>query len=50
LRTTFVKPIGQIFIGTAFGAMYAGALAASLAYFSSSLWALWAFLKPYVGG
>lgn len=43
LRVTFVKPLGQIFIGAALGAMYAGALAASLAVFSHSLWRLWTF-------
>ena len=43
LRAAFIKPLGQIFIGTALGAMYAGALAASLAVFSHSLWNLWAF-------
>lgn len=32
-----VAPIGQLFIGTAFGALYAGALVASLAFFAGSL-------------
>lgn len=32
-----IAPIGQIFIGTAFGTLYAGALVASLAFFAGSL-------------
>jgi hypothetical protein len=39
-RPAFAKPIavvGQVFIGTAFGVMYAGALAASLAFFAQSV-------------
>lgn len=33
----FIAPFGQIFIGTAFGTLYAGALVASLAFFAGSL-------------
>ncbi len=32
-----IAPIGQLFIGAAFGALYAGALVASLAFFAGSL-------------
>jgi hypothetical protein len=32
-----VAPVGQVFIGAAFGALYAGALVASLAFFAGSL-------------
>lgn len=32
-----IAPIGQIFIGVAFGTLYAGALVASLAFFAGSL-------------
>lgn len=51
-RPALVKPvafIGQIFIGTAFGAMYAGALAASLAFFSQSVADLWAVAALFLG-
>jgi len=51
-RPAFAKPIavvGQIFIGTAFGVMYAGALAASLAFFAQSVMELAKFLQPYLG-
>ncbi len=51
-RPAFAKPVavvGQIFIGTAFGVMYAGALAASLAFFAQSAMALAKFLQPYLG-
>ena len=51
-RPALVKPIavvGQVFIGTAFGVMYAGALAASLAFFAQSVLAVAQFLQPYLG-
>lgn len=51
-RPAFAKPIavvGQFFIGTAFGVMYAGALAASLAFFAQSVMTLAKFLQPYLG-
>jgi hypothetical protein len=49
-RPAFAKPIavaGQIFIGTAFGVMYAGALAASIAFFAQSVAALTQFLQRF---
>jgi amino acid transporter len=48
-----VRPVafvGQIFIGAAFGVMYAGALAASLAYFAQGLNDLMRLPIPGVGG
>ena len=48
-----VKPVarvGQVFIGTALGVLYAGVLAASLAYLAERLGALWEFVRPFVGG
>ena len=46
-RPAWLRPVaglGQIFIGMAFGVMYAGALAASLAVFAERAGALWAFV------
>jgi hypothetical protein len=43
-RPAVLKPVafvGQLFIGTAFGVLYAGALAASLAVFSERVTAVW---------
>jgi hypothetical protein len=51
-RPAIAKPIavvGQVFIGTAFGVMYAGALAASLAFFAQSVMTVAHFLQPYLG-
>ena len=55
-RTLLGKPVaavGQVFIGTAFGALYAGAVAASLAFFIQNLSTLWQFagpfIKPFIG-
>lgn len=48
-RPLLVRPVaalGQIFIGIAFGVMYAGALAASIAVFAERAGALWAFAAP----
>jgi len=45
-----VALVGQVFIGIAFGVMYAGALVASLAFFADRVAALWAILEPFVGG
>jgi hypothetical protein len=45
-RPWLVRPVaavGQVFIGIAFGVMYAGALAASIAIFAERAGALWAF-------
>ncbi|MBI4769090.1 MAG: hypothetical protein HY784_01410 [Chloroflexi bacterium] len=52
-RPAVAKPIailGQVFIGAAFGVMYAGALAASLAFFAQSLDTMWKFIEPFLGG
>lgn len=52
-RPTLLKPVafvGQIFIGAAFGLMYAGALLASLALFTRSVTDLWGFASLFVGG
>ncbi len=46
-RPALIRPlaaVGQIFIGIAFGVMYAGALAASIAIFAERAGALWAFV------
>ena len=46
-RPALIRPIaavGQIFIGIAFGVMYAGALAASIAIFAERASALWGFV------
>jgi len=46
-RPALVKPVaavGQLFIGAAFGMMYAGALAASLAIFAARIGAMWNFV------
>jgi len=51
-RSVFVKPvalIGQIFIGITFGVMYAGALAASLAFFAERVSALWMTIQLFIG-
>lgn len=45
-RPGFIRPVaaaGQVFIGIAFGVMYAGALAASIAIFAERASALWSF-------
>jgi hypothetical protein len=47
VRPVLVRPVaavGQIFIGIAFGVMYAGALAASIAVFAERASAVWAFV------
>ncbi len=47
-RPALLKPValvGQVFIGTAFGVLYAGALAASLAVFSERVTAVWGFFQ-----
>ena len=52
-RPAIVKPVavvGQVFIGTAFGVMYAGALVASLAYFAERMESLWGFVQKLLGG
>jgi hypothetical protein len=52
-RPLLVKPIavaGQVFIGAAFGVMYAGALAASLAFFAERVSAMWALIQSFMGG
>jgi hypothetical protein len=46
-RPAFIKPVaavGQLFIGAAFGMMYAGALAASVAIFAARIGAMWNFV------
>jgi hypothetical protein len=46
-RPGFIRPVaavGQVFIGIAFGVMYAGALAASIAIFAERASALWGFV------
>ncbi len=46
-RPALVKPVaavGQVFIGIAFGVMYAGALAGSIAIFAERAGALWRFV------
>jgi hypothetical protein len=46
-RPALVRPVaavGQVFIGIAFGVMYAGALAASIAIFAERTSALWGFV------
>ncbi len=51
-RPALARPValvGQVFIGTAFGVMYAGALAASLAFFAQSVMSIAEFLTPYLG-
>jgi len=45
-----VALVGQVFIGVAFGVMYAGALVASLAFFADRLVAMWSILEPFLGG
>jgi hypothetical protein len=47
-RPALLKPValaGQVFLGTAFGVLYAGALAASLAVFSDRVSAVWGFFQ-----
>ncbi len=47
-RPALVKPVaavGQVFIGAAFGMMYAGALAASVAIFAARLGETWGFVS-----
>ena len=47
-RPALIQPIaavGQLFIGAAFGMMYAGALAASVAIFAARLGAMWSFVS-----
>ena len=51
-RPALVKPVaavGQVFIGAAFGMMYAGALAASLAIFAARLAETWGFVSKLIG-
>ncbi len=46
-RPALVRPVaavGQVFIGVAFGVMYAGAVAASIAIFAERASALWSFM------
>jgi hypothetical protein len=40
--------VGQAFIGVAFGVMYAGALAASVAVFAERSSAVWSFVTTLV--
>ena len=50
-RPALIKPVaavGQAFIGVAFGVMYAGALAASVAIFAERSSAMWAFVTTLV--
>jgi hypothetical protein len=52
-RPAIVKPVavvGQVFIGTAFGVMYAGMLVAGLAYFAERAQSLWGFVQSFLGG
>jgi hypothetical protein len=52
-RPLLARPVafvGQVFIGAAFGVMYAGALAASLAYFAQGLNDLMRLPIPGIGG
>jgi hypothetical protein len=52
-QPVLVKPlarVGQVFIGTALGVLYAGVLVASLAYLAERLGVLWEFIRPFVGG
>lgn len=52
-RHPLAKPVarvGEIFIGAAFGAMYAGALVASLALFTDRVAALWKVIELFIGG
>jgi hypothetical protein len=47
-RPTLVKPVaavGQVFIGAAFGMLYAGALAASVAIFAARIGETWGFVS-----
>jgi hypothetical protein len=51
-RPALIKPvaaIGQIFIGAAFGMMYAGALAASVAIFAARIGDMWKFVQALTG-
>jgi len=50
LLARLIAPIGQIFIGTAFGAMYAGALLSSIVFFATSLKTLWDTAVKFIGG
>jgi hypothetical protein len=46
-RTPLARPVaalGQVFIAIAFGALYAGALAASIAVFADRMWAIASFI------
>ena len=50
-RPALIKPVaavGQAFIGVAFGVMYAGALAASVAVFAERSTAVWSFVTTLV--
>lgn len=52
-RPALLKPVarvGQVFIGLTLGVLYAGALAASVAYLAERLGALSAFIRAFVGG
>jgi len=44
-----LAPIGEIFLGTTFGVMYAGAIVASLAVFAQSWLNVWNVLKNLLG-
>jgi hypothetical protein len=51
-RPALIRPVaavGQVFIGVAFGVMYAGAVAASVAIFAERSAAIWATLSAFVG-
>ncbi len=50
-RPALIKPVaavGQLFIGAAFGMMYAGALAASIAIFAARMGAMWTFVGALI--
>jgi hypothetical protein len=51
-RPALIKPVaavGQLFIGAAFGMMYAGALAASVAIFAARMGDVWGFVRAVTG-
>ena len=50
-RPALIKPVaavGQVFIGAAFGMLYAGALAASVAIFAARLGETWGFVSQLI--
>ncbi|MBP7690351.1 MAG: hypothetical protein KA764_00455 [Anaerolineales bacterium] len=52
-RPLLLKPVarvGQVFIGLTLGVLYAGALAAGVAYLAERLGFMWEFIQPFVGG